>query len=422
MNYTEALDYIHHVSWRGSRLGLTRTQELLARVGNPEQALRFVHVAGTNGKGSTCAMLASILSHAGYRTGLYTSPYINRFNERMVIDGAPIPDAELAKITTYVRPFADAMADPPTEFELITVIALLYFLNNQCDIVVLEVGMGGEFDSTNVIPVPTLAVITNIGLDHTRELGPTMADIACAKAGIIKPHGDVVCYGRNPAADAVFAEVCQRRQARLTMVDHDAVKNVRYALTGLTFDYGTETDLRCPLIGSYQTHNIATALTAVELLNRKGFCIDSAAVRAGLSTVLWPARFEILGHNPLFIADGGHNPQGVEAALDSVQKLLPDQKPVFLMGIMADKDIPRMLGQIGACAKAFVTVTPDNPRALPAKALAERLTATGYQATAADSIAQGVELARELAGPDGAVLALGSLYMLGDIRACMHVK
>ena len=192
MTYEEALSYIHSICWKGSKLGLDRTRELLGKLNDPQKELKFIHIAGTNGKGSTAAMLSSILEEAGYRVGLYTSPFINRFNERMQVNHQPIPDEELAALTEYVRPHADAMADSPTEFELITALAMVWFARRQCDIVVLEVGMGGELDSTNIIDVPEAAVIAAMGLDHVKELGPTMADIARAKAGIIKEGGRVV--------------------------------------------------------------------------------------------------------------------------------------------------------------------------------------------------------------------------------------
>ncbi len=422
MQYEEALLYIHHVSWTRSRLGLTRTFALLGRIGNPQKSLRFIHVAGTNGKGSTAAMLAQIFQSAGYRTGMYTSPYIDRFNERMQVDGHPISDEELADITAYIRPFADEMEDHPTEFELVTAIGFSYFQRHGCQIVVLEVGMGGELDSTNVIDAPELAIITNMGFDHTKELGPTMRDIARAKAGIIKEGGTVVTYGCNPEADAVFEEACRARGAELVVTDHGRIQNLRPALDHLTFDFDGEKDLRCSLIGGYQAHNAAVALTAVEQLRNKGWRIDSAAVRSGLAGVRWPARFEVLCQSPLFIADGGHNPQGVEAAVASLRMHFPGKKLIFLLGIMADKDIPRMLEKIGPVAERFFTVTPCNPRAMQAMELASRLQALGYAAIACETVEDGVQAAIAAAGEDGLICALGSLYMLGDVRSCLRQR
>lgn len=422
MTYDEALAYIHSVTWRGSRLGLERTRELLGLIGNPQNDLKFIHVAGTNGKGSTCAMLASVLQKAGYRTGLYTSPFINRFNERIAVNGAPISDETLAEVTAYVRPFADNMADHPTEFELITCIALEYYRREKVDIVVLEVGMGGELDSTNVIDTPILAIITNIGLDHTRELGPAITDIARAKAGVIKRGGDVLIYGLNDEADAVFSAACKEKGARLHKTDHARLCNVSYSLDALTFDFMPYVGLSCPLIGSYQTRNAAVAITAIELLRQKGYAISDAALYDGLKAVRWPARFEILARDPLFIADGGHNPQGIHAVMESIEAHFPNRKLVFLLGVMADKDVPHMIDQIGPHAKAFVTVTPHNPRAMDAKLLCEALIQLGCRAVAAESVPEGVRLACETAGKDGIVCALGSLYLLGDVRSALNVQ
>lgn len=422
MSYDEAMDYIHHVTWRGSRLGLERTRELLDRIGNPHQKLKFIHVAGTNGKGSTCAMIAKTLTLAGYQTGLYISPFINRFNERMQLNGEPISDELLAKITEFIRPHAEAMADHPTEFELITVIAFEYFLRSKADIVVLEVGMGGELDSTNVIGTPELAVITNIGLDHTRELGPTMTDIAKAKAGIIKQDGDVLIYGLNPEADEVFANACLSRGARLHITDHSRISNVSASLEALSFDcvpYGAVT---CGLIGTYQAKNAAVAITALELLQQKGWKIATQHIKDGLRSVRWPARFELLRQNPIFIADGGHNPQGIGAVAESLKEHFPNRKITFLIGIMADKDIPQMIDQLAPLAQEFITVTPDNPRALSADVLAGMLIERVLKATSCGSVEEGVRLAIECAGADGIVCALGSLYLLGDVRALLGVK
>lgn len=419
MTYEEALTYIHSVQWRGSKPGLSRTQALLTALGNPEKQLRFIHVAGTNGKGSTSAMLACILQAAGFRTGLYISPFINRFNERMQVNGQEIPDGRLAELTARIRPLADAMDDKPTEFEMITAIGMLYFLEEGCDIVVLEVGMGGELDSTNVIPVPELAVIVNIGLDHTRELGPTMADIAGAKAGILKHGGRVVSYGHNPEADAVIERTALERGCSLTTADFSRIGGVSASLDALTFDFSPYRALVCHLVGAYQLKNAAVALTAVETLQKAGWHIPESAIREGLSQVRWPARFEVLGRDPVFVADGGHNPQGVTAAVESIRLYFPGKRIVFLTGVMADKDVSTMLPIIAPVAAEFVTVRPDNPRSMAADVLAEKLCALGFHAAPCASISEGVALAlQKAAAGDGVACALGSLYMQGDVRRC----
>lgn len=418
MTYEEALKYIHSVNWVGSKLGLERTQELLGKLGDPQKELKFIHIAGTNGKGSTAAMLASILEKAGYRVGLYTSPFINRFNERMQINGRQIPDDTLARLTEVIQPYADAMEDAPTEFELITALAMEYFRANECDIVVLEVGMGGALDSTNVIERPEAAVITAMGLDHVRELGPTMADIARAKAGIIKEHTSVVSYGGNPDADAVIAATCAEKHAVLHQPDFSAIVPGSFDLDGQSFSYKNWRELRIPLAGRYQMNNAAVVLETVAVLRQKLWNIPDGAVREGLDATRWPARFEVLRRNPVFIVDGGHNPHGIRATAESLARLFPGKKITFVTGVMADKDVESILGLIVPLADQFFTVRPNNPRAMKAEELASRISALGAKATPCGSVAEGVAKAIEAEGPDGVACALGSLYMSGEVRDC----
>ncbi len=299
MNYEQAMEYIHAVQWAGHKPGLTRTRTLLAALGDPHKQLRFVHVAGTNGKGSTAAMMASCLQAAGYRVGLYTSPFINRFNERIQINGQQIPDETLVALVEQVKPAADAMEDVPTEFEIITALGMLYFAERHCDIVVLEVGLGGTLDSTNVIDPPECAVITALGMDHVKELGPTIADIAAAKAGIIKPGSPVVSYGGVPEADAVIVRVAKERNAPLTVVDFDKLKFEGGDLDAVTFDFDGLDGVKLPLIGSYQPRNAAVAITALRVLRGDGISrkrpsapvLKRSAGRAGSSCCGIPRRF-----------------------------------------------------------------------------------------------------------------------------------
>ena len=418
MTYEEALSYIHSICWKGSKLGLDRTRELLGKLNDPQKELKFIHIAGTNGKGSTAAMLSSILEEAGYRVGLYTSPFINRFNERMQVNHQPIPDEELAALTEYVRPHADAMADSPTEFELITALAMVWFARQKCDIVVLEVGMGGELDSTNIIDVPEAAVIAAMGMDHVKELGPTMADIARAKAGIIKEGGRVVSYGGNSEADEVIAAVCRARNASLCQPDFSAIVPGDFSLEGQTFSYKGWRGLRIPLVGAYQMNNAAVVLETVEVLRQRGWSVSDEAVRQGLADTRWPARFEVLRRDPVFIVDGGHNPHGIRATAESLSRLFPGRKITFVTGVMADKDVEHILGLIVPLADQFFTVRPDNPRAMDAGELARRIEAMGAKATACASVRDGVDQAIQAEGPHGVACALGSLYMSGEVRSC----
>lgn len=417
MTVEEALSYIHSVCWKGSVPGLSRTRELLSKLGNPEKKLRFVHVAGTNGKGSTAAMTASILREAGYTTGLYTSPYINRFHERMQVNGEDITDGELAAITEWVKPFAESMEDHPTEFELVSCVAFEFFLRRNCDIVVLEVGMGGELDSTNVIEPPEAAVICNIGLDHTEFLGGTLEEIAGAKAGIIKTDCDAVLYRGAPSVEAVFESRCEAVGARLHKADFDAIRPRGHGLEGQTFDAAGYENLFLPLLGEHQMKNAAVVLKTVEVLRSRGWNISEQNVRDGLKNVRWPGRFELLCRKPLFLVDGGHNPQCIEALAANVRDYLGGRPLTVLTGVLADKDYPCMYDGIAPYVKSYVTVTPDSPRAMSAEDLKRYLTRFGKPVTACATVAGGVCEAARQAGPDGVVLAYGSLYMVGEIRA-----
>lgn len=416
MTYQEALSYIHSISWKGSVPGLSRTRELLDRIGNLQNKLKFIHIAGTNGKGSTAAMLASIFRAAGYCTGLYTSPFILCFNERMQVNGEMISDEELAEITEFVRPHAEAMQDHPTEFELVTAIAMEYFMRHKCEIVSLEVGLGGELDSTNVIATPEASVICNIGLDHTEILGDTLEKIAATKAGIIK-GGDAVIYRGKESVEQVFEDACARTGALLHKADFDGIRLKHADFTGQVFDLGERKNLEIPLLGEHQLKNAAVVVATVDALTAKGWHVSEEQLRKGLKTVSWPGRFELLRKDPVFFVDGGHNPQCMAALAKNLEQYLSGRRLIALTGVMADKDYSDMYETMAPYFSAFVTVTPENPRALPAEKLAEMLAHFGKPVTACASVKEGVAAAIRLAsGENDAVVAFGSLYMVGDIR------
>lgn len=419
MKLEETLAYIHAVCWRGSVPGLERISALLERMGDPHRGLKFIHVTGTNGKGSTCAMLASILQAAGYRTGLYTSPFIIRFNERMQVDGQQITDEELCDITSFVRPLADALSPHPTEFEMVTAIAMEFFVRRRCDIVVCEVGMGGEFDATNVIPAPEAAVFCNIGLDHTQYLGDTIEKIAATKAGIIKPGCQAVLYQQTSQVEQIIRQRCESLSVPLHLADFADIHLKQADLTGQRFDWQMLSDLQLPLLGQHQLHNAAVALTTVRVLQDRGWRIDASHIRRGLADTQWPGRFQIIGREPLFIIDGGHNPQCIQALEQNIRDYLPGRALTVLTGVMEDKDYHCMYRSIAPYADAFVAVTPDNPRSLPASELAAYLRSFGKPVADCASIPEGVALARRLAGTSGTVLCYGSLYLLGDVIAAL---
>ena len=417
MTYKEALDYISFVERFGSRPGLSRIGELLERLGSPHKGMKFVHIAGTNGKGSCAAMTAGVLKAAGYKTGLFTSPYIFRFNERMQINGRQIEDDELAEIVEKVKPAAESMEDHPTEFELMTAAALLWYKQENCDIVVLEVGLGGRFDATNIIDAPEVAVIMNIGLDHVSVLGNSVEQIAFEKAGIIKPGCSVVLYQQSEEVTAVIRRRCEEEDASLRIADFSEIKPEFDSLMGQSFRYMDEI-YALPLLGSHQLKNAAVVLETVDVLRARGWKLEQSDVEHGIYSVSWPGRFELVNDEPEFIVDGGHNPQCAQSVRDNLLHYFPGIHRVILIGVLRDKDFESLADILDEAADEYVCISPNNPRALPAAELADRLEKYGKRITVCTSIEDGVETAMDIAaGKNGMVCAVGSLYSVGDIRA-----
>ena len=421
MNYEQALTYIHSVNWTFCKPGLERIAALCQALGNPQKKLRFIHVAGTNGKGSTSSMLASILQSAGYRTGLYTSPYIRTFCERIRVDGENIPEDALANLTERIRPIADAMEDKPTEFELVTALAFEYFYQSGCDVVVLEVGLGGRLDSTNVIENTALSIITGIDFDHTALLGNTIEEIATEKAGIIKEGRPILFGGGVGEAYNTVLHVAKKKSAPMFCVDRSSYVQKDATLDGTMFDYLNYQNLFLPLLGAYQPYNATLVLTAVDLLNEQGFSIDEQSVREGLALVRWPARFELLSRHPIIIYDGGHNPEGVRAAVASVREYFGNQRVNILSGVMADKDREEMIETIKPIVARAFTVTPNNPRSLAANEYAAQLASYDISATSYASVAEGVRIAIESSIKENIPLVcLGSLYLYEEVEAAVR--
>lgn len=487
----DAIEYINTPRWLTSRLGLERIRELLDRLGRPQDRLKFVHVAGTNGKGSTCAFTASILAEAGFKTGLFTSPYVETFHERIRVNGCNISDEDLTAATLRVRECAEAMeaegGEHPTEFELMTAVALVHFAHVGCDIVVLEVGLGGRLDSTNVIAAPEVAAIVSIALDHTNLLGNTLAEIAHEKAGIVKAGSTVVSWPQEPSAMEVVEDAVRRVGDKLVVPDFSllSVGKVTRGAAPLTRGTALEHEGHTPcsdspryaaelraehavpaqklqasssidahrtpmsqvegtlpmrqfsyrgreyatrLLGSYQPSNAAMAIEIAGALRERGWEIPDEAIARGIAETRWPARFEVLDQPagmPTVVIDGGHNPQGAGVLVDSLRDVFPDKRPVFLVGILADKDYRSMLRAVAPLASAFVCVTPPNPRALDAADLAEAIRETcgelGARATieVAGDFDDAASAARKIAGPEGLICAFGSLYSIADVKAAV---
>lgn len=416
MTCEEAIQYIHSNSWHKGKPGLERIRALLASIGDPQKSVRCIHVAGTNGKGSVCAMLDSILRTAGHRVGLFTSPYIRRFHERIQADGEQIGDEELAEITAYVRSYAEAMEDAPNEFELITAIGFEFFRRRGVEYVVLEVGLGGRLDPTNVIEQPLLSIITDIDFDHTKQLGNTIQAIAAEKAGIIKDGCPVLYGGKDSSACRTVGAVASMRHAPFYTVDRSDYRVKEMTLDGTVFDFEQYTDLRLPLLGTYQPYNAATVLNAVRILESAGVSGLESAVPQGLATVKWPARFELMRRDPVVICDGGHNPQGITAAVRSIERYFPEQKVNILTAMMMDKDFDQMIERMKPIAGQVYTVRPDNPRALSAEELAKFFEYHKIPATPFESVVDAVREAVEASRRDGVpLICLGSLYLYSHV-------
>ena len=430
MTYQEAIETIDSLLVFGSQPGLERVRELVERLGSPHRRLRFIHVAGTNGKGSVCADLSSILQSAGYKTGLFISPYVLEFRERFQINGTMIPEETLAGLVAEVYPVVQAMKDEGkiiTEFEMVLAVALQWYAQEQCDVVVLETGLGGRFDATNIIDTPLASVIMSISLDHTAILGDTVEQIAFEKCGIIKEGGTTVLYGDQPEGVlAVVRQAAEERHNRLVVAEPSAVRLLSAGLDGSVFAFcadsvteGGERVYTTPLIGQHQLYNAAAALYTVGVLRDKGLTIPEEAVRQGLARTQFPARLERLGEVPTVLLDGAHNPGGASALAAAIREHLADTRIIAVIGMLADKDVSTVLSQLVPLFAGVITVTPPNPRAMTAADLAEQIAVYGVPVQAEeDYTAAFREAQRQAAAFDAptAIVVCGSLYLASAMR------
>ena len=419
MNYKQAIKYIESVSWKGSVPGLERIGELCEKLGHPERRTKFVHVAGTNGKGSVCAMISSVLHAAGYKTGLFTSPHLIEYTERFSVDGKNIGKNDFCTAAETVKEAAKDMRDAPTEFEILTAMAFVYFAKKGCDIAVLECGMGGRLDATNIIEEPVLSVITNIALDHTSVLGNTEVDIAAEKAGIIK--GSPFVAGKISAdVEDYLKDVSIKRRVRMISYSSAEISDERLTDDGISFSYrGTE--MMLPLFGAYQSVNLRTAIECLEALKESGYKISDDDLKLGLASVRWIGRFEKLSADPVFIFDGAHNPDGAVFTSETFRKLYPGEKAVLITGVMADKDYRSIARILAPVAYHVYTVSPDNSRALSAEEYAKVFGSLGITAFACKSVSEAVSKAIGEASSGGCpILCAGSLYMYAEIVSALQ--
>ncbi len=412
-----AIEKIHSLDKFGSRPGLDRIRRFLDILGNPQDSLRFIHVAGTNGKGSTCAMLSAVLTDAGYKTGLFISPYIVDFRERIQINGRMISSETLESAVERTFPIIERLSAEGcviTEFEYVMALEFLIHSEEKCDVVILETGLGGLLDCTNVIKPPLCSVITKIGLDHTAVLGETIEEIAAQKCGIIK-SGTTVSSAQTDRAMRVIEADCLKKNVRLIKSGELKLELTSDSLDGLSFKYN-ETEINLPLIGAHQLENAKTALAALEVV-RKNLPLSNDNIRKGFAKAVNPARFEVISKNPLVILDGAHNPDGINALTNAVNRYLPDRAPILILGMLADKDSKSSIKILGESFGEVYAVPVNNPRSLSAEALADECRGHFDSVKAFDDPFSAIDSALDRAVNEQKPLVIaGSLYLAGEIR------
>ena len=420
MNATEALEYVEGCKKYGVVPGLDSIRRLLERLGDPQKELKIVHIAGTNGKGSVLAMLSGALFRAGFRTGAYSSPELAEHRDMFRINGKMIPKTEFAKSMEQVSRAAEELAAEgyphPTYFEVDTALAFLWFREKKCDIAVVETGMGGLEDATNVIPAPLVCVLASISMDHMGVLGDTLEEIAAQKAGIIKPGSRVVSLLQKPEAMRVIEEACEKQGCPLIVADPRKASGIRRSLKGQRFSYKGLKDLFLSLAGTWQIDNAVLALEALQALSEEGFLVPEPKLRQALGEVRWPGRFQVIAGSPLLVVDGAHNEAGAQRLMESIRFYFTNRRIVYIIGILKDKEAEKIIRLTCSIPEAVITTSDSaNPRSTPPVELAELVRPYCANVTAADSPREALELAELLAGRDGIIVAFGSLSFQGKL-------
>ncbi|QUI23556.1 bifunctional folylpolyglutamate synthase/dihydrofolate synthase [Vallitalea pronyensis] len=424
MNDKQAIKYIKDLGQYGSSLGLDRMKALLEYLGNPQDNIHVIHIAGTNGKGSVTSYITSILIQSGYKTGTYTSPAISDFQEMIQVNGYEIDKKELVACINLIKSaIEDMLADGlqhPTEFEVITALAFLCFKESQCDFIVLETGLGGRYDATNVMEATTCCVITAIGMDHTNFLGDSIEKIAYQKAGIIKPNSEVVLYQQNDTIMEVIRTECQENKAKLHIAEVNDYSLLETSYKGQVFSYKAFKEMRIHLLGKHQIKNAITAIEVANVLINKGFHMDEESIKEGLAKARWPYRFEIVSENPFIVLDGAHNVQAAQALRQSIEAYFPEKNILFIFGVFKDKDYKRILEITAPLADTIITVTPNHQRALSSKEGAIIAKQFCSHVINGDTIENAVKISLELAKPDDVIIGFGSLSYLSALKNTWH--
>lgn len=425
MNYEEAREYLDQVSKGGSVLGLDNMRGLLKRLENPQDSLKFVHISGTNGKGSVLAYVSTVFKEAGYRTGRYISPTLFSYREKIQVNERFIGREDLARLTAKVKKAAEEMKNSgkgsPTIFEIETALAFLYFVEQKCDIVILETGLGGALDATNVITTSVMEVITSISMDHMEFLGDTLGKIALQKAGIIKPHTTVVSAMQETEAAEVILDVCRKKECICNMVDPKQIEHISYGCDGQSFSYKNWDNIKISLMGSYQIKNAALALEAIEALRELGYQLNDNAVYQGMKKAVWKGRFTIISKEPFIIMDGAHNQAAAEELVRSLKLYYPGKKFYYIFGMFRDKDYHQVIRLTAPLAEYIITVeTPENPRALPAEELKKAVAEVNPSVEAAGSLRMAVNQVMEQIDKDAVIVIFGSLSFLGEAEMAVN--
>ncbi|MCC0660568.1 bifunctional folylpolyglutamate synthase/dihydrofolate synthase [Clostridioides sp. ZZV14-6154] len=426
MKYEEALEYISQTNKFGIRLGLENIGKLLELLGNPQETLNIIHVAGTNGKGSVCSFISNILRESGYKVGLYTSPYLETFTERIRVNGENIPQEDVARIIDLIKEKIEVMVSQgyayPTEFEVVTAMAFYYYSEQKVDFVALEVGLGGRYDATNIITKSLVSVITSISLDHTGILGDTIEKIAYEKAGIIKENGVVLVYDQTNEAKDVIKSVCKEKNAKYIEVNFDNINikksNINFQVYDCNVMGETYKNLEITLIGEHQINNSILAMSVLKYLKdtKKLDNVSEESIREGLITTKWPGRIEKIKESPIFIIDGAHNEDGAKSLAKALDKHFKDKKLTLLIGMLEDKDIDGVLDILMPKFSKVVTTTPNNPRAINSDILKEKILKYVSDVTSKYEIEDAVNYTLETSNKDDIIISAGSLYMIGTVR------
>jgi len=432
MNYKQAEEYLNSfvnyehvpgITYAQTGYNLGHVEELLNRMGNPQLAARTIHIAGTKGKGSVTAMIAQVLTSAGYKTGRYTSPHFHTLRERITIDGLMISEADFAATMAEIKPFIESMKQDAsfrqlTYFEALTALAFAYFRKERVDFQVLEVGLGGRLDATNVVPRPAVCIITSISLDHTQILGDTLEEIAREKAGIIKPDCWVVLSPQPQKAASIITDICREQRAKVVQVG----KDITWRKTGgdlhrqsLVIESKTgRYEVSIPLLGDFQLENAAAAAAASEILASQGSAISTADIAQGLAQVKWPGRFQILEQHPVIVIDGAHNVASMKRLVTNVKSYFPGRQVFLVFGTSCDKDIPGMINELASLSPHVIVTQASHSRAAPPSTLAAEFTKRGIGSETTKTVTEAISLALSLASKEDITCVTGSLFVVAE--------